>query len=193
MSSRWWRNRKPHIISKILVLLLLKAFKIPLGTYVEGITLLREGYWAAQLSTLQPFRLNKRCEFRSKKRIYKYVICSTYWPMFSIHKLNSLTYWRKVLEIICSSIRTRCAHKQWEPFNSTPCNNVSKSLIFHTKDRQRDIHTHLSLRGAYGLTSLSEKMQIYCRYQSKDSTFSPFIWGPWLLVRLGSETESSPQ
>ena len=36
---------------------------------LEETLLTREGYWAAQLSTLQPFGLNKRCEFRSKKRI----------------------------------------------------------------------------------------------------------------------------
>ena len=36
---------------------------------LERILLTREGYWAAQLSTLQPFGLNKRCEFRSQKRI----------------------------------------------------------------------------------------------------------------------------
>ena len=37
---------------------------------MEDNTLLkREGYWAAQLRTLQPFGLNERCEFRSKKRI----------------------------------------------------------------------------------------------------------------------------
>ena len=36
---------------------------------LDNTLLKREGYWAAQLRTLQPFGLNKRCEFRSKKRI----------------------------------------------------------------------------------------------------------------------------
>ena len=33
---------------------------------LEETLLTREGYWAAQLSILQPFGLNKRCKFRSK-------------------------------------------------------------------------------------------------------------------------------
>ena len=36
---------------------------------LDDILLTREEYWAAQLRTLQPFGLNKRCEFPSKKRI----------------------------------------------------------------------------------------------------------------------------
>ena len=36
---------------------------------LEEILLTREVYWAAQLNTLQPFELNKRCEFQSSKRI----------------------------------------------------------------------------------------------------------------------------
>ena len=36
---------------------------------LDNTLLKREGYLAAQLRTLQPFGLNKRCEFRSKKRI----------------------------------------------------------------------------------------------------------------------------
>ena len=31
--------------------------------------LTREAYWSAQLCTLKPYGLNKRCEFRSKNRI----------------------------------------------------------------------------------------------------------------------------
>ena len=35
--------------------------------------LIREAYWAAQLGTLQPNGLNKRCEYRAKTRInYNY-------------------------------------------------------------------------------------------------------------------------
>ena len=36
---------------------------------LEEILFMREGYWAAQLNTLQPFGLNKRCKFWSSKRI----------------------------------------------------------------------------------------------------------------------------
>ena len=34
--------------------------------------LTREAYWRAQLCTLKPYRLNKRCEFGSKNRINYY-------------------------------------------------------------------------------------------------------------------------
>ena len=36
---------------------------------LDGNLLKREAYWAAQLHTLQPHGLNKRCEFRSRNRI----------------------------------------------------------------------------------------------------------------------------
>ena len=36
--------------------------------------LTREAYWSAQLCTLKPYGLNKRCEFRSKNRINYYFI-----------------------------------------------------------------------------------------------------------------------
>lgn len=41
---------------------------------IEELLLAREAYWTAQLRTLQPLGLNKRCEYRSKKRI-KYTSC----------------------------------------------------------------------------------------------------------------------
>ena len=39
----------------------------------EETLLIREAYWAAQLGTLQPTGLNKRCEYRTKTHInYNY-------------------------------------------------------------------------------------------------------------------------
>ena len=36
---------------------------------LNRILLTQEGYWAEQLRTLQPFGLNKHCEFLSKKQV----------------------------------------------------------------------------------------------------------------------------
>ena len=38
-------------------------------TDIDKLLLTREAYWTAQLNTLQPYDLNKRCELRSKNRI----------------------------------------------------------------------------------------------------------------------------
>ena len=42
---------------------------VNIDSNIDRILLQREAYWTAQLYTLHPFGLNKRCEFRSRKRI----------------------------------------------------------------------------------------------------------------------------
>ena len=60
-------NKFPHNLSDFNFIVIEKIMNT--DGDLDNTLLKREGYWAAQLRTLQPFGLNKRCEFRSKKRI----------------------------------------------------------------------------------------------------------------------------
>ena len=60
-------NKIPHDLQDFSFIVI-ESIKKTTGD-LDDILLTREGYWVAQLRTLQPFGLNKRCESRSKKRI----------------------------------------------------------------------------------------------------------------------------
>ena len=60
-------NTFPHNLSDFNFIVIEKIMNT--DGDLDSTLLKREGYWAAQLRTLQPFGLNKRCEFHSKKRI----------------------------------------------------------------------------------------------------------------------------
>ena len=57
-------NKFPHNLSDFNFIVIEKIMNT--DGDLDNTLLKREGYWAAQLRTLQPFGLNKRCEFRSK-------------------------------------------------------------------------------------------------------------------------------
>lgn len=59
-------NDTPHVLSDFEFIVI---EKIRNNVNKEDTLLTREAYWAAQLCTLQPNGLNKRCEYRSKRRI----------------------------------------------------------------------------------------------------------------------------
>ena len=61
-------NQTPHSLSDFEFSIIESIVNTQGNT--ENLLLQREAYWTAQLHSLQPFGLNKRCEFRSSKRIH---------------------------------------------------------------------------------------------------------------------------
>ena len=76
-------NRFPHDLSHFNFIVIEKIMNT--DGDLDNTLLKREGYWAAQLRTLQPFGLNKRCEFRSKNgsisMFHKKLFCFHYSPI----------------------------------------------------------------------------------------------------------------
>ena len=58
-----------HEISQISFIVIEQITSQGDGVYLDQLLLTREAYWTAQLFTLNPHGLNKRCDFRSKNRI----------------------------------------------------------------------------------------------------------------------------
>ena len=58
-----------HEISEISLTVIEKITSQGDAAHIDRWLLTREAYWTAQLCTLNPHGLNKRCEFRSKNRV----------------------------------------------------------------------------------------------------------------------------
>jgi len=58
-----------HEIHQINFIIIEKILNHKSSTHLEQLLLTREAYWTSQLFTLQTNGLNKRREFKSKKRI----------------------------------------------------------------------------------------------------------------------------
>ena len=62
-------NRTEHSLSDFSFIGIEQIYNIKDTSIIDKRLLTREAYWSAQLCTMKPYRLNKRCEFRSKNRI----------------------------------------------------------------------------------------------------------------------------
>ena len=59
-------NNTPHSLTDFEFIIIEKVINTQ---NKEETLLIREAYWAAQLGTLQPTGLSKRCEYRAKTRM----------------------------------------------------------------------------------------------------------------------------
>ena len=62
-------NKTPHDLSDFKFIGIEQIVNDSDSNTIEKRLLTREAYWSAQLCTLKPYGLNKRCEFRSKNRL----------------------------------------------------------------------------------------------------------------------------
>ena len=62
-------NKENHVLSDFDCAIIEQICNVSDSNSLDDRLLTREAYWIAQLCTLQPYGLNKRCEFNSRNRI----------------------------------------------------------------------------------------------------------------------------
>ena len=62
-------NKENHVLSDFDCAIIEQICNVSDSNSLDDRLLTREANWIAQLCTLQPFGLNKRCEFNSRNRI----------------------------------------------------------------------------------------------------------------------------